>query len=253
MTIAVEDMTALVTGANRGIGKAFTETLLDTGAIKVYAAVRNLSSVDELVEKYGDRVVPIEYDLTKPETAAQAAKVATDVNLVVSNAGVLDVHDPLSVDAVESLKFLMEGNVYALIYLAQAFAPVLKANGGGALAQMNSLASLKNFTPFTTYSASKAAAYSVTQGLRDAFAEQGTQVISIMAGPIKTDMADSAGIGEGAASPEVVAEVLLNALQSGDFLAYPDPMAQGAGDVYESFAENVINANLLEEETAEAV
>ena len=166
----------------------------------------------------------------------------TDVNLVVSNAGVMKVADPLAKDAVESLKFQMEGNVYPLIRLAQAFGPVLKANGGGALAQMNSLASLKNFTPFTTYSASKAAAYSVTQGLREAWAEQGTQVISILAGPLKTDMSDSAGMGDGAPSPDLVADALIGALASGDFLVYPDAMAQGAGEAYAPFAESVINA-----------
>ena len=247
MSIAIENRVALVTGANRGVGKAITEGLLEAGAAKVYAAVRNPASLDELIERYGDRIVPVEFDLTRPETAAAAAKVATDVNLVVSNAGVLNVSDPLAEEAVESLKFQMEGNVYALIHLAQAFGPVLKANGGGALAQMNSLASLKNFTPFTTYSASKAAAYSVTQGLREAWAEQGTQVISIIAGPLKTEMSDSAGMGEGAPSPDLVAEALIDALQSGDFLVYPDPMAQGAGKAYAPFADNVINAEAAEE------
>ena len=164
MSVAIEKTIALVTGANRGVGKAITEALLDAGAVKVYTAVRNLASVDELIERYGDRIVPIEFDLTRPETTVAAAEVANDVNLVVSNAGVLNVSDPLAENAVESLQLQMEGNVYSLIRLAQAFGPVLKANGGGALAQMNSLASLKNFTPFTTYSASKAAAYSVTQG-----------------------------------------------------------------------------------------
>lgn len=247
MSVTIENSVALVTGANRGIGRAISEGLLEAGAVKVYAAVRNLASVDELIERYGNRVVPIEFDLTRPETAVAAAEIATDVNLVVSNAGVLNVSDPLAEDAVKSLQFQMEGNVYPLIQLAQAFGPVLKANGGGALAQMNSLASLKNFTPFTTYSASKAAAYSVTQGLREAWAEQGTQVISILAGPLKTDMSDSAGMGDGAPSPDLVADALIGALESGDFLVYPDAMAQGAGEAYASFADNVINAKPSEE------
>ncbi len=243
MSVAIEKAIALVTGANRGVGRAITEALLEAGAIKIYTAVRDLSSVDELIERYGDRIVPIEFDLTRPDTTVAAAVVAKDVNLVVSNAGVLNISDPLAENAVESLQFQMEGNVYSLIRIAQAFGPVLKANGGGALAQMNSLASLKNFLPFTTYSASKAAAYSVTQGLRDAWAEQGTQVISILAGPLKTDMSDSAGMGEGAPSPDVAAEALVDALKSGDFLVYPDAMAEGAGQAYSAFADNVINAD----------
>ncbi len=243
MSVEIKDAIALVTGANRGIGRAITEGLLDAGAVKVYTAVRDQSSVASMVERYGDRIIPIEYDLTRPETAAAAAKAAADVNLVVSNAGVVNVSDPLAEEAVSSLQFQMERNVYALIHLAQAFGPVLKSNGGGALAQMNSLASLKNFTPFTTYSASKAAAYSVTQGLREAWADQGTHVISIIAGPLKTDMSDSAGMGEGAPPPSLVADALIGALKSGDFIVYPDELAQQAGEAYASFADNVINAN----------
>ena len=105
---------------------------------------------------------------------------------------------------------------------------------------MNSLASLKNFLTFTGYSASKAAAFSVTQGLRDAWAEQGTQVISVIAGPIKTDMADSAGMGEGAPPASLVADGVLSALKSGDFFVYPDDVAQNVGQVYAPFAQGVL-------------
>ena len=179
MSVEIKDAIALVTGANRGIGRAITEGLLDAGAVKVYTAVRDQSSVASMVERYGDRIIPIEYDLTRPETAAAAAKAAADVNLVVSNAGVVNVSDPLAEEAVSSLQFQMERNVYALIHLAQAFGPVLKSNGGGALAQMNSLASLKNFTPFTTYSASKAAAYSVTQAHLEQFEHQNDRFAAV--------------------------------------------------------------------------
>jgi len=231
---------ALVTGANRGIGRAITEGLFAAGVSKVYTAVRNLDSVAELVEKYGDRVVPLEFDLVRAETVTAAAAVATDVNIVVSNAGVVRVASPLDEDALEAVTFQMERNVYPLIRLAQAFGPILKANGGGAFVQMNSLASLKNFLGVTGYSASKAAAFSVTQGLREAWTEQGTQVISVMAGPIKTDMSVSVGMGEGAPPPSLVAESVVAALQSGDFFVYPDPIAQQVSGPYKSFAENVL-------------
>ena len=240
MTIEVKNIIALVTGANRGIGKAITEGLLEAGAIKVYTAVRDLSSVDELGEKYGERIVPVEFDLTRRDTINAAVKVAGDVNLVVSNAGVVKLSSPLDADALEGLKYQMEGNVYPLIQLAQAFGPILKVNGGGAFVQMNSLASIKNFLPLTGYSASKAASYSVTQGLREAWADQGTQVISVIAGPIKTDMADSAGMGEGAPPPSLVADGILAALESSDFFVYPDPMAQAVAEVYAPYAQNVL-------------
>ncbi|BCD95848.1 SDR family oxidoreductase [Marinagarivorans cellulosilyticus] len=240
MTIETNNIIALITGANRGVGKAITEGLLDAGAKKVYTAVRNLSSLEALQEKYGDRIVPVEFDLSRKETIDKAVDVATDVNLVVSNAGVVHLSSPLDDNALEGLKIQMEGNVYPLINLAQAFGPILKNNGGGAFVQMNSLASIKNFLPFTGYSASKAAAYSVTQGLREAWTEQGTQVISVIAGPLKTGMADSAGMGDGAPPPSLVADGVLAALKSGDFFVYPDPMAQQVAEVYRPYAQNVL-------------
>jgi NAD(P)-dependent dehydrogenase (short-subunit alcohol dehydrogenase family) len=240
MTLEATNITAFVTGANRGIGRAITEGVLNAGAIKVYAAVRDLSSVDELIDKYGERIVPVEFNLTQKETIYQAVKIANDVNLVVSNAGVVKLATPLDRDAVEALKFQMEGNVYPLINLAQAFGPILKNNGGGAFVQMNSLASIKNFLPFTGYSASKAASYSVTQGLHEAWADQGTHVISVIAGPLKTDMADSAGMGEGAPPPDLVADGVLDALASGDFFVYPDPMAKEVAQLYGPYARDVL-------------
>ena len=240
MAVNVENAVALVTGANRGIGKAITEGLLQAGARKVYAAVRSPASADSLIEEHGGRVVAIPFDLAKEETITAAAEVATDVNIVVSNAGVVELASPLDENMLSGLKHQMEGNVYPLVRLAQAFGPILKANGGGAFAQMNSLASLKNFLPFTGYSASKAAAFSVTQGLREAWAEQGTQVISVIAGPIKTDMSDSAGMGEGAPPPSLVADGIIAALKSGDFFVYPDEMAQGVAQVYAPFAKGVL-------------
>lgn len=240
MAFDITNTVALITGANRGIGRAVTEGLLNAGVKKVYAAVRDLSKAEDLIKQYGERIVAVEFDLSKPETAAAAAKIAADVNFVMSNAGVVELATPLEDNMIAALKTQMDGNVYPLISLAQAFGPILKANGGGTFVQMNSLASLKNFLPFTGYSASKAAAFSVTQGLREAWAEQGTQVISVIAGPIKTDMADSAGMGEGAPPASLVFDGIHAALKSGDFFVYPDEMAKGVAQVYAPFAESVL-------------
>jgi NAD(P)-dependent dehydrogenase (short-subunit alcohol dehydrogenase family) len=246
MSYDVRDKTILVTGANRGIGKAITNTLLKHGAGKIYAAVRRAASADSLVESHGDKIVPLQFDLTKPNTIKAAADTASDVTLVINNAGVLRVATAFSDDAIDALKFEMEANVYGLIHIAQAFAPVLKANGGGALVQLNSVVSMKCFPQFTTYCASKAAAYSLTQGLRAQLSEQGTAVVSVHPGPIATDMGDAAGLSEIAEPPELVGEAIVAALKVGDFHVFPDSMAKQIGKAYQSFAENVVEADLTE-------
>ncbi len=246
MSFDIKDNVALVTGANRGIGKAIVDSLIEHGAKKVYAAVRNVDSAKPLVEKYGDKVVPIEMDLGKPDTITAASQKATDVELVVNNAGVLKPASPLAENAIESLLYEIDINVSGLLRVAQAFAPILKANGGGALVQLNSVASMKNFADFSTYSASKAAAYSITQGLKEKLEEQGTQVVSVHPGPIDTDMAHNAGMGEMAEPPSLVADSIIAALKADEFHAFPDSMAKQIWGQYESYAKNIVEVNLME-------
>lgn len=239
MNFDVENKVALVTGANRGIGLAITRALLDHGASKVYAAVRNLKSVEELKQQYGERIVPLEIDLERPATIQAAAEKATDVHLLVNNAGVLRMEQPLSHDAIDALKWEMEINVYGLLRMVQAFAPVLERNGGGALVQLNSVASLRGLVDISTYAASKAAAYSLTQSLRDQLQSQHTQVLSVHPGPIDTDMAAAAGLDD-MDSPVVVAEGIVASLRSGEFHLFPDKMAKEMWEAYEDFAKAVV-------------
>jgi len=243
MSYDVRDKTILVTGANRGIGKVIVETALKHGAAKVYAAVRNPSSAAALTAAHGDRIIPIALDLTQPSTIMAAADTASDVTLVINNAGVLRNATVFSEDVIEALQFEMEANVYGLIHVVRAFAPVLKANGGGALVQLNSVVSMKCFPQFTTYCASKAAAYSVTQAIRKLLSEQGTDVLSVHPGPIATDMGDAAGLSEIAEPPELVGEAIIAALKAGEFHVFPDSMARQIGEAYRSFAENVVEAD----------
>ena len=234
MACSVAGATALVTGANRGIGKVILDTLLAGGAEKVYAAVRRVELADRLVDAHGHRVVPMYLDLQNPESIARAATEATDVQLVVNNAGVLTQATPLSTDAIDALRFEMDVNCYGLIRMAQAFAPVLANNGGGAFVQLNSVASLKAFPDFATYCASKAATYSITQSLKVLLAEQGTHVVSVHPGPIDTDMADTAGLGEVSEPPSLVADAIVAALANGEFHVFPDSFAKRVGDEYAS-------------------
>ncbi len=239
MSFDFHQQTALITGANRGIGKAIAEALLDAGAARVYAGVRDVATAKPLADAYPGRVLAIALDLTQPDTITAAASHASDVSLVVNNAGVLKVASPLDAHAVESMRNEVDVNVFGLIRMARAFAPVLKANGGGAFVQLNSVASLKSFADFATYAASKAASYSITQALREKLADQGTRVVSVHPGPIQTDMADDAGF-EGSPPPRVVGDALVAALKADDFHVWPDPMAEQFADAYRSYAQAMI-------------
>ena len=240
MSINVTDNTLLITGANRGIGKAILERAAEKGAKKIYAAVRRLESAEPLVAKFGSQVQPILVDLEQPETIELAAEEATDVGIVVNNAGILKNVGPLDDDAIKKFQQELDVNVFGLMRMARAFAPVLKANGGGALVQLNSVASLKSFPDFATYSASKAAAYSITLSLREALQKQNTHIVSVHPGPIATDMADHAGLTEMAEPPWLVADAIFSALSQGEFFAFPDNMARQVGAAYRGFAERVL-------------
>lgn len=246
MGIEIQGKVVLVTGSNRGIGKVITETFLNNGAAKVYGAVRNVESLRELQLQYGDRLVPVELDLTKAETIEAAAELAFDAEIVVNNAGVLRLSDALAESAIEDLEFELNGNVFGLLRVAQAFAPVLKSNGGGALVQLNSIVSMKSFEQFATYSASKAAAYSLTQALRSSLGKQGTRVVSVHPGPILTEMGDAAGLTPVAEPPELVANAIIDALSNDQFHAFAGEMAKQVESAYRGFATNVVEAEMSE-------
>lgn len=253
-----------VTGASRGIGKAFVESFLDSGASKVYAAVRNVefaeaafegrtekmqrSRKDGSEDKYvGGTVVPIRLDMSDHERIAEIATIASDVDIVINNAGVLTRTSPLDGETtVEGLKYEMDVNVYGLARLAHAFAPVLERRGGqGIFVQLNSVASLRCAAPnMATYSASKAAAFSLTQALRQELGALGVHVISVHPGPIATDMiADMPALASVAPPASTVAKSVIDAIVGNSeppFLVFPDKKAKGLGKTYESFAEIVI-------------
>ena len=235
----VKNKIALVTGANRGIGKAIVESLINHGISKVYATVRNIDSTQSLQDHYGDLIQPIQLDLSQPETIWLAARQAEDVELVINNAGVLTDTTVLDDQAVESLRFEFEINVLGLVQMAQAFAPSLIENKG-AFVQLNSVASVRAVPFIGTYSASKAAAYSLTQSLWQELSDKDVSVLSVHPGPIATDMADQAGITDSAEPPSVVAEGIIKALKIGQFHLFPDSLAQKVGEHYSNYAESVI-------------
>lgn len=242
----IEGKIALITGANRGIGKAIVDAFLHHGAAKIYAAVRNLDSAVPLVEHYGSKVVPVQLDLIRPETIVAAAETAKDVQVVINNAGIFIASTPMDSNAIDSLELGMKINVLGLIRMAQIFAPILKINGGGAFVQLNSVASLKCSANFATHSASKAAAYSITQALHELLGRQGTEVLSVHPGLIATDMSAAAGLSGVAEPASIVGEGIVTALKAGDFHFFPDSMASRIGRAYQYFSENIIEADISE-------
>jgi len=241
MSMDIQGKVALITGANRGIGKAIVESFINHGAAKVYLAVRNVSSTAALEEKYGEKVVTIEADVTDSNSIKKMAEQASDVDVVVNNAGILIARSALSADVQEALEKELDVNVYGLLRVANAFSDILVKNKG-ALVQLNSAASIKNFPDFATYSASKAASYSITQGLYWKFKDQGVSVLSVHPGPILTDMAAEAGFEEGG-SVETVAEGIVEALKDGSFHLFPDEMAKQFEGAYTGFSENIVMAD----------
>ena len=179
----IRDSVAFVTGANRGIGLAFAQALLAGGARKVYAAARH----PERIPLAG--VERVRLDVTNPEDVAAAGRQFTDVDLLINNAGIALWTGFLAPDSVEAARSEMETNYYGPLLLSRAFAPVLAKNGGGAIVNLLSVLSWVAVPSAGTYSASKAAAWALTNWLRTALRKQGTQVVGVHAGPVDTDMA----------------------------------------------------------------
>jgi NAD(P)-dependent dehydrogenase (short-subunit alcohol dehydrogenase family) len=181
MTEQLDDRVVLVTGANGGLGTEFVRQALERGARRVYAAARTPRTWDD------DRVVPIALDLTDPASVAAAARTATDVDLLVNNAGIAPATDASIADPADDvLEQVFATNTFGTIRVSGAFAPVLAANGGGAVLTVLSLAA---WTPLpTVYAASKAAAWSATNGLRVELAGQGTTVTGLIVGMVDTAM-----------------------------------------------------------------
>ncbi|WP_433447184.1 SDR family oxidoreductase [Streptomyces sp. CA-142005] len=178
----IKGSVALVTGANRGIGHAFARALIDRGAAKVYAAVRDPESVTD------EDLIPLRLDVTKADEIAAAAAVARDVTIVINNAGVGGFTTRLLTGSLDGARLAMEINYFGTWAVSRAFAPILARNGGGALVNMLSTASWASRPDYPGYAASKAAQWSLTGALREGLREQGTLVVGVHAGFVETDL-----------------------------------------------------------------
>jgi NAD(P)-dependent dehydrogenase (short-subunit alcohol dehydrogenase family) len=203
----IEGSVALVTGANRGLGAVFARELAGRGAAKVYGAARQPEAVT------ADGVTPIGLDITDPAQVAAAARQCADVSLLINNAGVMKASTFTEAPSLDAARLEMETNYFGTLSMCRAFAPVLAANGGGALVNVLSVTSFYNNPLDASYGASKAAAWSLTNGVRTELHHQGTLVVAVHASFIDTDMAALASGPKD--SPVSVVQQVLDAVEAG--------------------------------------
>ncbi len=209
----IQGATALVTGGTRGLGAGFTSALLEGGARRVYVAARHT------VPSTDDRVTSIELDVTDADQVAAAAKQLSDVTVVINNAG--SYHGGVSVleAPVEDFRADLEANVFGVLNVSRAFAPVLAANGGGAFVNVHSLLSF--MTAGDGYSVSKAAAWGLTNAVRGLTAPDGTEVLGVHVGFMDTDMTRHI-TGVDKSNPDDIARAALRALEEGQTELFAD-------------------------------
>ncbi|RYG11846.1 MAG: SDR family NAD(P)-dependent oxidoreductase [Burkholderiales bacterium] len=179
MNRSLDNSTVLVTGANGGLGTEFVRQALERGAAKVFAAARNPHEWDDA------RVQALRLDLTDIDSVAAAAVAAADVNVLINNAGIAPEGDSI-LGPEERLREIFETNFFGTMRVANAFSPVIVANGGGAILNILSAAAWINIP--TGYAASKAAAWSATHALRTALKGQGVHVAGLLVGMVDTPM-----------------------------------------------------------------
>lgn len=232
MTIA--DKTVLVTGANRGIGRALAAEALARNARRVYAGARR-----PLVHP-DPRVTPLMLDVTRPDQVEAAAGEVGALDVLINNAGILlrdDLTDPAAIERHLAV------NLFGTYAMIQAFQPVL-ARSGGAIVNILSVNSLAPVPRMPAYSISKAAEFSLTQSLRALLAEHGVRVHAVLAGPVDTDMLRGVDIPK--ASPESVAMAVFDAVDNGEEDIFPDPMSAFIAESWRDSATKALERQLAQ-------
>ncbi|GJJ05115.1 short-chain dehydrogenase/reductase [Duganella rhizosphaerae] len=214
----IKDAVVLITGANRGLGKALAQAALAAGARKVYGGARNPASVTLA------GVTPIKLDVTNAADIAAAAQAIPDLTILINNAGIYSGSDVCTPDAVASARAELDTNLFGPMALSQAFAPTLKRHGGGAIVNILSALSWITIPTSGTYSVSKAAAWAMTNGLRAELLAQNTQVLGAHMGFMDTDMTD--GVDAPKSAPAEVARLIVAALEAGQDEVLTDDTAR---------------------------
>jgi NAD(P)-dependent dehydrogenase (short-subunit alcohol dehydrogenase family) len=218
----IKNSVALVTGANRGIGRAFVDALLERGASRIYAAARDLASLDAVIRLDPKRIRTLKLDVTSTDDARAAAAQAKDLTLLINNAAVLST-GALTDIPVAAVRGDMETNFFGLLNVITAFVPVLERSEG-AIVNILTLLSLASMPGVAAYNASKAAGWSLTQSFRADLGRRGIRVHGVFPGAVDTEMARSFEIPK---TPAIdVARATLAGVEANEEDIYPDPMAQ---------------------------
>jgi NAD(P)-dependent dehydrogenase (short-subunit alcohol dehydrogenase family) len=216
----LNDRNILITGANRGIGRALVDALLAAGAAKVYAGARRIDSLPD----FGDsRVQPVQIDITDAASVRAAGDVAGDIDLLINNAGTAQMASVTDAP-LAALEADMNVNYYGTLNVIRTFLPKLDARPGAAIVNVVTVAAFVNFPILGGYSASKAALFSVSQGLRIELAPRGIAVHTVNPGPIDTDMARDLDMDK--SSPETVAANVVRGLEADEADIFPDPASE---------------------------
>jgi NAD(P)-dependent dehydrogenase (short-subunit alcohol dehydrogenase family) len=214
----IENKTVLITGANRGIGKALVDEALRRGAARVYAGTRSAPQISD------ERVMPLTLDVTNPAHIQRAVEKVVSLDILINNAGVF-LQDDLSDRA--GLDRNLAVNLFGTHSVSMAFLPLV-ARSQGAIVNVLSLSGLASVPFSPAYSISKAATFSLTQSLRALWAGRGVKVHAVLAGPVDTDMTRNLDIPK--TSPELVARGIFDGLEKGEEEIFPDPMSKSIAE-----------------------
>jgi NAD(P)-dependent dehydrogenase (short-subunit alcohol dehydrogenase family) len=225
--MTVSNKVVLVTGANRGIGAAIVREMLTSGARKIYAAARDPKTLPSFAD---GRVVPLQLDIRSDASVIAAATAATDVDVLVNNAGSLAFGNLLE-SGWTTFDDDMQTNYFGTLRVLRAFAPQFIARRSGTIANVVSVVGLSAIPLMAGYSASKAALHSLTQSLRGSMEKHQVTVLGIYPGPVATELAKVVPYPD-KATPEHAATNIVKGIADGQAYIFPDPMAQQAEQLW---------------------